>query len=56
MAFNARKRKRDDPLLQPYIGSRVRCITNDARVIVGELVGFDGQTNLILSGSEEVRV
>ena len=53
---NPRKRKREDPLLQPYVGARVRCITNDARVLVGELVGFDGLTNLVLSGAEEVRV
>ncbi|KAL7008149.1 snRNP Sm protein [Cystobasidiomycetes sp. EMM_F5] len=39
--------------LTGYIDKQVLVVTQDGRVIVGELKGFDQTTNIILSGSSE---
>ncbi|GAA5842602.1 hypothetical protein JCM9279_003633 [Rhodotorula babjevae] len=39
--------------LTAYVDKQVLVITQDGRVIVGELKGFDQTTNVILSGSVE---
>ncbi|KAH8926839.1 n-alpha-acetyltransferase 38, NatC auxiliary subunit-like protein, partial [Atractiella rhizophila] len=39
--------------LQPYVNGRVLVITQDGRVILGDLQGFDQTTNIILSSSVE---
>ena len=39
--------------LVSYVGQLVEVVTWDGRLIVGNLKGFDQQTNLILTNSEE---
>lgn len=39
--------------LTGYIDKQVLVVTQDGRVIVGELKGFDQTTNVILAGSTE---
>ena len=36
-----------------FVDKKVSIITNDGRLIVGMLKGFDNVTNVILEGSEE---
>ena len=40
-------------LLVEFVDKKVSIITNDGRLIVGMLKGFDNVTNVILEGSEE---
>lgn len=39
--------------LMGYVDKQVLVVTQDGRVIVGELKGFDQTTNVVLSGSVE---
>ncbi|KAH6568452.1 hypothetical protein BASA50_003917 [Batrachochytrium salamandrivorans] len=39
--------------LAPFVHSVVEVVTNDGRVILGKLEGFDQTTNLILSSAKE---
>ena len=40
-------------LLKEFVDKKVSVITNDGRLIVGTLKGFDNVTNAILEGCEE---
>ncbi|EGF76595.1 hypothetical protein BATDEDRAFT_92607 [Batrachochytrium dendrobatidis JAM81] len=39
--------------LAPFVQNVVEVVTNDGRVILGKLEGFDQTTNLILSSAKE---
>ncbi|KAJ1678666.1 hypothetical protein EV182_003585 [Spiromyces aspiralis] len=41
------------PELSSYVGTKVLIITNDGRVIVGTLSGFDYSTNVIVEKCQE---
>lgn len=47
------QQKPADTGLAPYVDSTVSVITNDGRVIVGTLRGYDQQTNIVLEDSHE---
>lgn len=39
--------------LQSLVNTKVSVLTNDGKILIGTLLGFDQTTNLILSGTKE---